>query len=190
MTVIEIIAAICGLLAVWLTTRQHILNWPIGLVQVALYVFVFYEAKLYSDMVLHVIYVGMQFYGWYHWLHGGKNNGTLSVSTLSSKQRLQTVSIALLAAGVWGYLMGRYTDAEMVYPDAFIAMTSLASQWLMTRKKLESWWGWIIVDVVAVVVYTLKGLTITAALYAVFLILAVIGAREWQRSYRAVAVLP
>lgn len=182
MTEVEIFAAICGLVAVWLTTRQHILNWPIGLVQVALYVGVFHEAKLYSDMVLHVIYIGLQLYGWYNWLHGGKDQGELRVTLMTHAQRIATVVLVGVATGTWGYLMGRYTDADMVYPDAFIAVASLASQWLLTRKKLESWYGWIIVDAVAVVVYTMKDLTVTAMLYAVFLVLAIIGASRWQRS--------
>ena len=182
MSLIEIIAAVCGAIAVWLTTRQHILNWPIGLVQVALYVFVFYEAKLYSDMVLHVIYVVLQFYGWYNWLHGGKNNSVLRVSRLTPTQLWAAVTIVLAATSLWGYLIDRFTYAEMVYPDAFIAMASLASQWLMTKKKLESWWGWIIVDVIAVGVYLAKDLTVTAILYGLFLVLAAIGERAWRRS--------
>jgi nicotinamide mononucleotide transporter len=66
------IAAICGLLCVWLTVRQNVLCWPIGLIQVVLYIGVFYAARLYSDLILHVIYVFIQIYGWYHWLYGGQ----------------------------------------------------------------------------------------------------------------------
>jgi nicotinamide riboside transporter PnuC len=78
MTWIEGIAALCGLLCVWLTIRQSVLCWPTGLVQVVLYIGVFYEARLYSDLILHVIYVIMQVYGWHHWLHGGCEENTTS----------------------------------------------------------------------------------------------------------------
>ena len=188
MTGIEIFAAICGLVAVWLTTRQHILTWPIGLVQVVLYVFIFYNAKLYSDMVLHVVYIGLQLFGWYNWLHGGTDRGELKVSRMTTTQRTTTVTSIICITCIWGYLMGRYTDAHMVYPDAFIAVTSLASQWFLTKKKLESWYGWILVDVVAVIVYVMKDLTVTAILYAVFLVLAVSGASQWKRSLRSIPV--
>lgn len=186
MTGVEIFAAICGLVAVWLTTRQHILNWPIGLIQVSLYIFVFYEAKLYSDMILHVVYVGLQVFGWYNWLHGGTDRGELQVSRMTTTQRVATMILIICVTGIWGYLMGRYTDAHMVYPDAFIAVASLSSQWLLTKKKLESWYGWIIVDIVAVIVYALKDLTVTAILYAVFLGLAFLGARQWRRSIQEI----
>lgn len=185
MSGIELFAAICGLVAVWLTTREHILAWPIGLVQVVLYVFVFHEAKLYSDMVLHVVYIGLQLYGWYNWLHGGKDHGVLHVSRMTAPERTVAITITLIATAVWGFLMGRYTDAVMVYPDAFIAVLSLVSQWLMTRKKLDCWYGWIVVNIVAIAVYAMKDLTITAVLYALFLVLAVVGLASWQRSMRA-----
>ena len=85
MNLIEALATIFGLLCVWLTTRQNVWCWPTGLVQVFLYIFVFYDAKLYSDMILHIIYVVMQIYGWYHWLHGGENAATLQVSILGKR---------------------------------------------------------------------------------------------------------
>lgn len=182
MSPLEIVAALCGAIAVWLTTRQHILSWPIGLIQVALYVFIFLEARLYSDMVLHVIYVGLQLYGWYNWLHGGAGGTVLHVSRLTPGQGRITLAVVITSTGLWGYFMGRYTDAELVYPDAFIAVASLASQWLLTKKKVESWWGWIVVDVIAIAVYWAKDLTVTAILYALFLVLAVIGERTWRRS--------
>jgi nicotinamide mononucleotide transporter len=150
--------------------------------QVFLYIFIFYQVKLYSDMILHVIYVVMQIYGWYHWLHGGKNRGTLPVSTLTYRARLVWPFAAIVGTAAWGYLMATFTDASVPYGDAFTTVASLIAQWLMARKRLESWLFWISVDVVAIGIYWYKGLHLTSGLYAVFLVLATIGLFAWRRS--------
>lgn len=182
MTPVEATAVIFGLLCVWLTVRQNIWCWPTGLVQVVLYIFIFYQVKLYSDLILHVIYVGMQIYGWYHWLHGGRDRGTLPVSTLRWRGRIGWVTAAAFGTGAWGLLMARFTDAAVPYGDAFTTAASLIAQWLMARKRLESWLFWIAVDVIAVGIYWYKELYLTSGLYAVFLGLAIMGLFAWRKS--------
>lgn len=182
MTWIEGIAAVCGLLCVWLTVRQNVLCWPTGLVQVVLYIGVFYQARLYSDLILHLVYVVMQIYGWYHWLHGGRERKELQVTAMSLAGLLAWLGIVAAATVPWGYSMATYTDAAAPYADAFIAVASLIAQWLMARKKLESWYFWIAVDIVAIVVYLYKELVITTGLYSVFLVLAVLGYFQWKRT--------
>ncbi len=182
MTWTESIATVFGLLCVWLTVRQNIWCWPTGLVQVVLYIFVFYHAKLYSDLILHVIYVVLQIYGWYHWLHGTKSQQTLEVTIQTVWQNLMWILTAFLGAIAWGYVMASFTDAAVPYFDAFIVATSLIAQWLMTRKKLESWFFWITVDVVAIGVYFYKSLYMTTGLYTVFLVLAISGYFAWRKS--------
>src|SRR5690606_35497430 len=101
MTAIEAVAVVFGLFCVGLTIRQNIWCWPTGLVQVALYIIIFYQVKLYSDLILHVIYVGMQIYGWYHWLHGGRNDGVLRVTTLSPLSRSAWLAATVLVTTAW-----------------------------------------------------------------------------------------
>lgn len=182
MSPVEIVAAGFGAVAVALNVRQHIWCWPAGLVQVALYVWVFWEAKLYSDVVLHVIYVGLQLYGWHHWLHGGADRGPLRTSALGVARTAAWSGAALAGTAAWGWAMASYTDAAVPYPDAFILAASLVAQWLMVGKKVESWIFWIAVDLVAVWVYWQKSLYPTVALYAAFLLMAVIGWRTWRRA--------
>jgi nicotinamide mononucleotide transporter len=178
---LELVAAAFGLMAVWFTVVQSILCWPMGLVQVLLYVFVFFKAKLYSDMILHTVYVGVQIVGWYSWRHGGKNRGQLAVSRLATRQALGWAGLGVLGSLLWGTFLARYTDAAAPLADAFIAIFSLIAMWLQTRKKVESWWGWIGVDLLAIGVYLFKTLFITAGLYAIFLLLCLKGLREWRR---------
>jgi len=184
MTWIEAIAVVFGLLCVWLTVRQNIWCWPTGLVQVALYIAIFYQVKLYSDLILHIIYVFLQVYGWYHWLHGGRNRSKLPVSTLGRQSRMIWPAATTAGTVGWGYLMATFTDAAVPYGDAFTTVASLVAQWLMACKRLESWLFWIAVDVVAIGIYWYKSLYLTSGLYAVFLILATLGWFEWRKSFR------
>ncbi|WP_037575790.1 nicotinamide riboside transporter PnuC [Sporocytophaga myxococcoides] len=182
MSEIEIIATIFGIICVVLTIRQHIACWPAGLVQVFLYIFVFYQAKLYADMVLHVIYVLLSIYGWYHWSMNKSGTQSSGVST-EGKFMYMYVFVCLISSFILGFLLTRYTDASFPYPDSFIMSGSLIAQWLMSRKKLESWIFWIITDVVAVYVYWYKELYWTTGLYIVFLFLAIMGLVEWRKDY-------
>jgi nicotinamide mononucleotide transporter len=178
---IEATATIFGILAVWLTVRRNILCWPAGLVQVLLYIYIFFAVKLYSDLVLHVFYVFLQFFGWYNWLHGGDDQGKLEVNRLERTSLARWVFISLAGTILWGWGMTRFTDASLPYPDAFTTVMSLTATWLMAKKKLDSWFFWISVDVVAIGVYYYKGLYMTCGLYSVFLILATIGYFTWRR---------
>ncbi|HOE47670.1 MAG TPA: nicotinamide riboside transporter PnuC [Polyangiaceae bacterium] len=184
MSVLELVAVICGFLCVLLTIRENIWCWPAGLVQVTLYVFIFFEAKLYSDVLLHIIYISMNLYGWYFWLHGGRERQKAKVTGLGLP--LFVASAALSAAGTLalGYMMESRTDASYPYADAFTTAFSLMAQWLMSRKKYESWDFWISVDVVAIYIYGAKGLYATALLYVAFLVMAVLGRRKWYHSMR------
>ncbi len=182
MTWLEAIGVLFGLVAVWLTLRQNVLCWPVGLVQVCIYGYIFYESKLYSDVILQVYFIFTQLYGWYYWLHGGSHHRDALVRVLSSRQRLGCIASGLLITLLWGWAMSRWTDAAAPYPDAFITVMSLIAQWLLTRKILESWHYWIAVDVVAIGVYWYKNLYLTAGLYSVFLVLAMMGLLAWHKS--------
>lgn len=182
MTLIEIFATIFGFICVYLTIKENIWCWPTGLVQVILYLFIFWNAKLYSDFLLHIFYVGMQFYGWYFWLHGGKNKGASVVSKLTLLLFGLWIIAGFGATGVWGYIMATNTDAAFPYGDAFTTVFSLIAQWLLARKKLESWYFWIAVDVIAIYIYYHKGLYFTTGLYSLFLIMAITGLLRWKKS--------
>lgn len=181
---IEAVAVVFGLACVWLTVRQNIWCWPTGLVQVALYIAIFYNAKLYSDMLLHGVYVVLQFYGWYYWLHGGKQKQARPVTMLPRLHRVLWPVVTIAATLAWGWLMATKTDASVPYGDAFTTAASLVAQWLMARKKWESWFFWIAVDVIAIGIYWYKDLYMTSGLYAVFLVLATVGLLAWRKSWR------
>jgi nicotinamide mononucleotide transporter len=183
MSPIEIAAALLGLLSVYYTLREHVWCWPTGLVNVVLYVVVFFDAKLYADTLLQVVYIVLQIYGWYEWLHGGPAKTELRISRSSGRS---LALLLLLAAGVtlgMGYGFDRYTDAALPYWDSAITALSLVAQWMVAKKRLENWVFWIVVDVLAIGVYFTKQLLPTAALYGVFLVMAVMGLRAWRKAW-------
>lgn len=182
MSVMEIVAALFGAVSVYLSVRENIWSWPTAIVNVFLYIFVFFEAKLYADMGLQVVYLVLSFYGWYQWLYGGKGRTALTVSRTP-----RTLALVFFAAGctfavVLGFALRAGTDAALPFWDASTTSFSLLAQWMMTRKLLENWLIWIAVDVVYVGMYINKMLYPTAALYAVFLVLAVLGYFQWKKS--------
>jgi nicotinamide mononucleotide transporter len=179
---LEKIAVACGLGNIYLTVKQNIWCWPVGVVMVTLYIYIFFTTKLYSDAALNVFFLVMQFYGWYVWTRDGVDHSRslTAVTRLSRRGWLMTLSgVVAWTAGV-GTLMRRYTDAAAPYPDSFTTILSVIAQFLLTRKILENWTLWIVADVVYIVVYTYKSLYWTAGLYAIFLVLCVQGYREWR----------
>jgi nicotinamide mononucleotide transporter len=182
MSLVEAVAVIFGLLAVGLSIRQNIWCWPAGLVQAALYILVFYQVNLYSDMVLHIIYVFLNVYGWRHWLHGSAERNALPVSRLTGYAVTGWSFTALAGAAVWGWGMANLTDAVLPYWNAFSAVTALIAQFLITRKKLEAWIFWIVVDIVAIGAYLYTGLYMTVLLYSCFMAMSVMGFFTWRRT--------
>ncbi|MFT6330446.1 MAG: nicotinamide mononucleotide transporter [Bermanella sp.] len=186
---VEISAAICGFICIFLLVKGNIWNFAFGFVQVTLYVWVFYQAKLYSDAGLHVVYMALQIYGWWHWSKNLATATTVTVLSMEHKKLGLYALAALLSAAALGTLMHKYTDASFAYADAFTTCASLVAFVLMTRRYIVNWLFWIVVDVVAIAVYFQKGLYPTAILYGCFLIMAVIGLYAWQKQYRTTLIV-
>ena len=187
---IEWIAVAVTLVAVYLTTRQVIWCWPIGMVSVVLYAWVFYETKLYADMGLQALYFALALYGWWAWLHGGEDHGELGVSTTSTRRRLLLVAVGTLAGVTLGQALNRYTDAALPFMDSILTSFSIVAQWMQTRKLLEAWLVWLAVDIFYVGMFLYKGLYPTAVLYSIFLYLAALGFVQWRRSMVEMTVEP
>jgi len=178
----EIVGVLTGVLGVWLTTRQKIWCWPVGIVSVASFIVVFFNAKLYAAMGLQCVYVCLLAYGWYAWLHGGEGHAGLKVSRLARRPALGLVVAGAAASVISGYWLRARTDEVLPYLDGFTASFSLVAQWMQARKYLENWLIWVVVDVAYVAMSLSQGLTLTAGLYAVYICLAFLGFRDWRRS--------
>jgi len=184
----EALGAILGVVGVVLMIRQQLLAWPVGLLQVAVYCWVFHAARLYSDAILQIIFFILLLYGWWQWRKGirdGRVRHELPVTSLTTTGRVGCLVLGVAASLAWGEFMRRHTDAALPHWDAFILVFSMIAQWMQARKKIENWSVWIAVNTVAIGVYSAKHLYFTAVLYGVFLGLAIAGHVAWGRHVRA-----
>ena len=178
--IIEAIAAAFGVACVYLNSRENIWGWPTAIVSVGLYVIIFFDSFLYSDFILNAIYVVLNAYGWYNWLYGGAEKDSLPITHIKVNEALMMTAMGIVGLLLLGYTFQSLTDASVPYWDAFTTSFSLVAMYLMAKKKLENWIYWIIVDPVAIGIYLYKELYITAALFAVYLGLAIYGYFHWR----------
>ncbi len=183
-TLIEYTAVACGLLNVYLIIKRSVWNYIFGFVMVALYAKIFYSYQLYSDSLLQVFFFFAQIYGLYCWVRHKGADGKVFVADLNKKTFLLIVISTILLWFLLSNLMRLYTDATHPYWDSAIAALSVTAQILLMRRHLESWYFWVLVDLLAIGLFTSKGLEPTAALYAVFLVLAIIGLLKWRAAPR------
>lgn len=180
---LEYIGTGLGLLCVYLIIRQNIFCWPVGIVTIGIYTHIFFEAKLYSDVLLQGVYLLLHFYGWFYWLKRKPDSeAPLLIQTLSGQAKAAWLTTAITTTYALGFIMGHYTDASVPYFDASTTTISLIAQWLMTRKFIENWLVWIFVDLLAASVYFYKGLNLTAFLYIVYACMGTYGFASWKRS--------
>lgn len=222
---LELSGAVIGVIGVWLMIRQRVAAWPVGLIQVVLYAWIFFQARVYASALLQGVFFAILLYGWWHWWRGSRaalaapaapaaartnagmggnagaeangsasaeandppraaeeGNHELPVTRLGAAGWLAAVAVGTLVTVAWGMFLGRTTDAVLPFWDAGVLGFSLVAQWLQARKKRETWLFWSGVNAVALGVYFSQGLRVTAALYGVFLGLAVVGWRAWGES--------
>lgn len=191
MEALEIAGALFGLAYVLLAIRENVWCWPVGIANAALFLVVCAHARLYGAAGLQAVYLLVSIYGWHQWLHGGRGHGRLSVSRIPPAWAAGLLAVGLAVTVGLGLVLDLRTDAALPYPDAATTAFSLVAQWMATRKWLENWLLWIVVDLGYVAICLSQRLYPMAALYAVFLVMAILGYREWRASAgRQAAVSP
>lgn len=184
MNPLEIFANIFNLVSVFLANRNIVHTWWIGIIGGILYGVMFYEVKLYADVILQIFFVLTNIYGWWAWVYGGAKQRELLITRIDFKS-LVLFGIAAIGLTVGhGFLLHRLTDASFPFVDSVILVFSIIAQFLLMRRKLESWYFWILVDAVAVPLYAAKELYLTSAIYFVFLLNAVWGLLNWLKLWR------
>lgn len=176
----EVFGFATGGICVWLVVREHIWNWPVGLANNVFFFALFWQSRLYADMVLQVVYFSLGVYGWRHWRGGGEQHTALRIGRTTHAEWIAlTVGIP---SGVWilRCLLVAVNGAAPFW-DAFTTVLSLSAQYLLCQKRLENWWFWIVADVVYIPLYFSRQLPLTAVLYGVFLAMCLVGLREWKR---------
>ena len=185
MNTIEIFGLCAGTLSIALLIKQNIWTWPIGIAYTFASLYIFFTAKLYADFALHVFFLFMSFYGWYYWLQGNSTfDSELPVSRESKKVLAYSIIICVLAIILASNLFTIYTDAELPYWDNTTSILSVLAIWLQSRKKIESWVFWLIIDILSVGIYFYKDLYLYSLLYSIYVAMAFFGYATWLKSYR------
>jgi nicotinamide mononucleotide transporter len=183
-TPLELISFVLSVITVLLNIRQTHWAWLFAIVSSATYGAVFYGARLYGDMGLQLVFIAVSAWGWYQWLYGGAQHAPLAVSRLDRRGWWGAGACWLAGFALLAMFLKHWTDTDVPHIDGFLTAGSLVGQVLLSRKKVENWHTWIAVDVLYVGLYVYKQLMLTAVLYAVFVVLAVIGLRTWRAAAR------
>ncbi len=178
---LELISFVLAAITVILNIRQTHWAWLFAIASSAMYAVVFHKAQLFGDMGLQGVFIVVSAWGWYQWLHGGVDNTPLLVTRASATESAFSVAGWLAGFAVLAYFLDNYTPTDVPYIDGFLTAGSLVGQVLLSRKKVENWVVWIIVDILYVWLYLYKNLVLTAILYGVFVVMAAIGLYTWQR---------
>ncbi|MBC8172542.1 MAG: nicotinamide mononucleotide transporter [Chitinophagales bacterium] len=205
MTVPEIVAAVTGVLSVWFAKKENILVYPVGIVSVLLYVYVFIGVKLYADAGINFYYFIVSIYGWYYWKHGGRMQNKEGVeerpmdTVFDEKEKIaaekEEASISMQTVGenliyflytaiialVLGILLRNFTDSDIAWWDAGITAIFFVAMILMAKKKIENWIFWIVGDAAAIPLCIYKDLYFTAVQYLIFVIIAIAGFLAWYK---------
>ncbi len=182
MPVSEGLGLIFGILAVIFLIKESIWTWPWGIAYTIVSLIVFWEQRLYGDLLLHIIYLVLNIYGWYHWIHGTSNkDDELHITNIPVKNLLAVTLVSALGIVGFGFLLKEYSNASVPYWDSATSILSIAAMWMTTQKRIENWILWLIIDILATGIYVYKSMYFYALLYFLYIGMAIAGYMEWKK---------
>jgi len=180
-------AVVFAIVYLLLAVRENVWCWFFAFVSTAIYTGLFWDVSLLMDSALNVYYMAMAVFGWHQWTRGGVGIGNephaLAISSMTRKQHVLIITSILLLSASSGYLLNEYSYAAWPYVDSFTTWASVITTYLVTRKYLQNWLYWILIDAVSVPLYIERGLGLTALLFVIYIIIAVIGYFKWRKHY-------
>lgn len=182
----EMLAAAFAVAYLVLAIKENIWCWAAGLISTCIFLFVYFDAKLYMESGLQVFYIVMSIYGWWKWSHGENDSG-LKIHTWSFQKHIIAISVIVLMATASGYLLNTYTDAALPFIDSLTTWGAMVTTYMVANKIFENWHYWFVIDGVSIFIYLSRDLNVTAVLFVIYLVLVVFGYREWKKSMAAAA---
>lgn len=180
---IEVGGLLSGIAYVILAARENVWCWPVGLVNVILFIFLNFEAKLYADVGLQLVYLLLTFYGWYNWLKKTDvPQQHLPITLTNGNQWVAIIAFTLLTTGLLTLLLSRFTDTNVPFWDALLTSLSLVATWMVAVKKLENWLIWFVADVMYVGLYYYKGYFLLSLLFGIYVVISVNGYLHWKQN--------
>ena len=172
---------ITALLYVIFAAVENAWCWLFGILSSALSIYFCYSGKLFLESGLSAFYVAIGIYGWYEWLHGSKEKTELKIISFSFRQNFYLIFISCFIWIPFGYAAHRYSTQVMPYLDAFITAFSLVATWMTAKKIIENWLFWIVIDGLAILLYSCRGFYLIALLYFIYTLLALVGYLQWRK---------
>jgi nicotinamide mononucleotide transporter len=201
MSYLEFFGTIAGGIAVWLAAKANIWSWPLGLINVTLFFFLFFQVQLYPDMFLQAFFFVTNLMGWWRWSHPKPEEEDkkheLQISWMPQKQLLLVFFIGLVGTVLMGSLASRLHEffptlfskpSAFPYLDSFVTVMSIITTFLMIQKKIECWILWILIDIIATYMYFMKGIKFVGLEYLVFCFMATFGLINWIREYKSYSI--
>jgi len=201
MSYLEFFGTLAGALAVWLSAKGKIISWPLGLINVILFFFLFYQIQLYPDMFLQVFFFVTNIIGWWRWSHPHKSEEDQKKELRVSFTSKKLLTFICLAGFIITFLFGLFASklhlvipklfqqpSAFPYLDSFVTIMSIVATYLMVQKKVECWLIWLAVDIVATALYFSKGIYFVGAEYSVFCIIAAFGFIRWRKEALGYAI--
>ena len=181
---LEYIAVFAGIASVWFSRKENILVYPVGLINTIIYIYLSFRFHLPGEASVNFYYTVMSFYGWYCWLQKDTRQENILHISYSNKQMWlnQVLFFLFFYFTIYFslvYLKDKFFEGAIPWADAFASATAFTGMWLMTRKKVESWYLWIATNIVSIPLYFVKGLVFTSVYYLILLVMSVFGLTEW-----------
>ncbi|MDE2806922.1 MAG: nicotinamide riboside transporter PnuC [Gemmatimonadota bacterium] len=179
----EVPAVVLAILYLVLAARENIWCWGAAFVSTAIYIYVFFDVNLFLESALQIYYLAMAVYGWYQWRQPTEQSATLPISTWSLKKHVVVIAVTGAIVVTSGYLLSKNTEAALPYVDAFTTWYAVVTTYMVTKKILENWVYWFVIDSVSVYLYYSRGLYLTALLFIAYLVIIVFGYLKWKKEY-------
>lgn len=179
---LEWFAVLTSILYVIFAAKKMIICWFFALITSALYIIICYKFQLYIETVLQVFYLVMAFVGWWSWNKSEESH--MDIQKWHINKHLLNVIFSGVLAYILGFIFDTYTDQMNPYLDAFTTCYSLLATFMVTKKVLENWIYWIVIDVVSIFLYAGRSLYLSAVLFFIFTILATVGYFAWRRQFK------
>ncbi|MCH2189751.1 MAG: nicotinamide riboside transporter PnuC [Gammaproteobacteria bacterium] len=184
---LELVSVVFGLAYVVLAARENSWCWPCAFIGTATAAILFWEGLLPMEAALNVYYLAMAIYGWWQW-RGGTLDGNPAQSLKISSWRLQNhaacIAVVAILTIISGYLLSRYTQAVLPYLDSFTTWSAVITTWMVTRKILENWLYWLVINSASIYLYLEREFYLYAALFVIYLIIALYGYIQWRKQWR------
>jgi nicotinamide mononucleotide transporter len=183
-SLLEAVAVVLAVMYLLLAIKQNIWCWPCAGVSTAIFIYLFFDVRLYMEAGLNVFYLAMAVYGWHSWTSGRNVSDGLSVVVWSHKTHFLALGVIVVVSLMSGYILDTQTEAAFPYIDSLTSWSAVWATYLVARKVLENWWYWLVIDATMTYVFWAKGLELTAVLYVLYLFMIPFGLLSWTRSYR------